>query len=162
MKVLVVMSGDLEKMAESMMNGKVPNMWKKCSYPSLKPLGGYIGDLVDRLKFFETWSKNGAPKVFWMSAFFFTQAFLTGVRQNYARASKIPIDEIDFDFEFLKNDFQVLASPQRGAYINGLFFDGARWCDETQTITESYKDEVVSQAPTILFLPAKTTEFKDY
>jgi len=53
LKGLLVMSADLEALSNSLLIGKLPDMWKKWSYLSLKPLGNYINDLVQRLKFIQ-------------------------------------------------------------------------------------------------------------
>lgn len=47
-KGIVVMSTDVEELHTSLAVGRVPTSWMNKSYPSLKPLGGYIDDLLQR------------------------------------------------------------------------------------------------------------------
>ncbi|KOO35419.1 dynein heavy chain axonemal [Chrysochromulina tobinii] len=83
-KGLVVMDAALEGLSKNMLNNQTPLLWMKVSYPSLKPLSSYIAELLERLDFFQHWLDDGPPTVFQMPKFFFVQAFMTGVMQNFA------------------------------------------------------------------------------
>jgi dynein heavy chain len=45
-KGLAVMSEDLDNMYSAMLNNKVPQLWSEKAYPSLKPLGSWVENLV--------------------------------------------------------------------------------------------------------------------
>jgi dynein heavy chain len=101
LKGLVVMSEDLEKLSNSLFNNQVPDMWAAKAYPSLKPLAAWTVDLLARVEFVQGWINVGIPPAFWISGFYFPQAFLTGTLQNYARKHVVSIDTLSFDFEVL-------------------------------------------------------------
>lgn len=101
LKGLVVMSEALEKMAGSLFSNMVPAMWSAKAYPSLKPLGAWVEDLKARVAFLNLWVDKGIPPAFWISGFYFPQAFLTGTLQNYARKYILSIDTINFAFKVI-------------------------------------------------------------
>lgn len=135
----------------------------KRSYPSLKPLASYVVDLCERLKFIATWIEEGAPAQMWISGFFFTQSFLTGLKQNFARKYVIAIDTIDFDFEVVddvtKYDMSV-AAPD-GAYIWGLFLEGCRWDNDQHVLAESNPKVLFTKMPNIWLKPSKRDDIPE-
>ncbi|ETL39916.1 hypothetical protein L916_08791 [Phytophthora nicotianae] len=154
-KGLVVMSAELEAMGNSMVNGHVPARWSAVAYPSLKPLGSWVTDFLARLAFLQNWITLGkAPPVYWISGFFFTQAFITGTQQNYARKHKLPIDQVGYDMVVLAQPASELTVPaEDGAYVDGLFLEGARWDAKTHSLAESRPRELYVPLPVLHLLP---------
>ncbi|XP_059612585.1 dynein axonemal heavy chain 7 [Phlebotomus argentipes] len=144
-----VFTPHLESVALSIKNGEIPQRWRKKSFPSLKPVGSYIEDLLERISWFDSWSKNGIPDTFWLPGFFFTQTFLTGILQNHARRHQIPIDELTFDHRILNGEDNLAD----GVKISGLFLEGAKWNAVTHQLDEQSPKILIHPMPKIYLQP---------
>ena len=162
LKGRIVMTSDLDALGNAMYDGKIPVMWAKKSYPSLKPLGAYVSELLRRLDTLQKWIDEGAPPKFWITGFFFTHAFLTGVLQNYARKYKLPIDTVVFDFEAMPADGDFTTKPEDGAYCDGMFLEGCKWSDEKMTLVESDPKVLFTDAPVFHFQPTTADKRADF
>lgn len=113
----LAMVPELERIHKAMSVGKLPAAWAQKSYPSLKPLGSYINDLLARLTFLQRWLEEGEPSVYWLSGFFFTQSFLTGVLQNHSRKNQLQIDHLQMKFDVTDFEIEVQDRPEMGVYL---------------------------------------------
>ena len=159
----VPLSLELEEVCNSLFKNQVPELWHKRAYPSLKPLASWVVDFLERLKFMQTWIDEGAPVNFWISGFFFTQSFMTGAKQNYARKHVIAIDQIDFDFRVISDETQtdLTQAPADGVYIHGLFVEGARWDEKREALEESQPKVLFTPMKSIHIIPKKQSDI-DY
>jgi len=150
----MVMTEELESMADSLFTNTVPELWSTVAYPSLMPLAAWVDDLRARVAFISDWVDNGIPKTFWISGFFFPQAFLTGTLQNYARKTQRPVDGINFTFHILDQSVSdIKERPADGVYIHGLFLEGARWDPESHSLVDSRPKELFTPMPPVWLRP---------
>jgi len=126
---LEIMSEELDHMYGAFLKSRIPPNWEAVAYPSLKPLAGWITDLVKRVEFMRTWCQEGHPKCFWLPGFFFPHGFMTGTLQTYARKHKVAVDLLQYCFKVEKiiDPKDVEKSPEDGIYVNGLFIEAAKW-----------------------------------
>ena len=130
-------------------------MWEKSSYPSLRSLGPWVRNLLDRGRQLMDWTADTQlPKVTWISGLFNPQSFLTAVMQTTARRQDWPLDrtmiQTDVTKKLTPDDVSVrmhmcahtrmqarththcLQGPSKdGALIFGLDLEGARWDDKS-------------------------------
>jgi dynein heavy chain, axonemal len=151
---LVAMSPELEAVAAALFDNRVPAAWEAKAYPSLKPLASWTTDLLERVAFVQRWIKNGTPAVYWISGFFFPQAFLTGTLQNYARKARLPIDTVSFAYH-VRDDVppEATAPPADGCYVTGLNLEGACWSASDKALAESRPKELFTRLPVVWLKP---------
>jgi len=158
---LVVMSAELEDTFQCMMDSIVPSAWKHV-YPSQKPLAAWMRDLIERMAMFSDWAlTHSPPKIFWMSAFSFPTGFLTALLQATARNNNIAIDSLAWEFQVQTlDDVNIVEAPKDGAFIKGLYLEGAGWDKKRTCLIESAPMQLVSPMPTILFKPVEVLKVK--
>jgi dynein heavy chain len=150
----IVMSIDNAELYRSLLNRQVPSVWKALSYPSTKPLAAWFKDFQSRVTFIMNWLRKGEPVVFWMPGLFFPQSFLTGILQNHSRKYQIPIDKLSFEAVIIPDDPDSLTrAPADGAYIHGLFFDGAAWDSNLKSLGDTETNAVYTNCPVIHIIP---------
>lgn len=151
----IVMTEDLDKMSEAIFNNQVPPTWVKKGFLSLKPLASWIEDCNKRIDFLNDWITGGTPSIYWVSGFFFPQAFFTGTLQNYARGNTIAVDKISFGFEFLddKKPEDFKEKPEIGCVTYGLYLEGCKWDYNTHKLADSDPKKLFVELPIIHFVP---------
>jgi dynein heavy chain len=152
-----VMSPQIEKVYHSFLDGQVPKLWADNAYLSLKPLGSWIKDLIERVNFMSAWLYEGPQNSFWISSFFFPQGFNTAVLQTYARKIKHPIDQLTFrtNVSQRKPTDEGIEYPEDGVNIHGLFLEGASWNVSGVQLKEQSFGELSFEMPVIWLEPIK-------
>ncbi|KAL1129229.1 hypothetical protein AAG570_013758 [Ranatra chinensis] len=153
---------DMEDLQESLFMDLVPENWSKKAYPSELPLGAWFADLQSRLKELEGWVGDFMlPSSVWLAGFFNPQSFLTAIMQSTARKNEWPLDKMCLQCDVTKKIKEEFSSPPReGAYINGLYMEGARWDTQVGVIAESRLKELFPMMP-VVYVKAITMDKQD-
>lgn len=153
MKGLSVITQELESIQKSLEQNLVPVQWGD-SYFSLKPLASWIADLKERYLFFTSWATKGSPHHFWIGAFTYPTGFTTSLLQKFSRKAQAAIDTLSFEFQMLNTPAHAIADfPKDGAYISGLFLEGAKWNFDKHCLEEPDIMELQCDMPVVYFRP---------
>ncbi|XP_035872076.1 dynein heavy chain 14, axonemal [Phyllostomus discolor] len=120
---------------------------------------------------------GGFPARYWLPAFFFPQAFLTAVLQDYGRSQGLSMDTLAFthhvvsdttecneeelsiitqkQLNIVRRAFKARDSTHIGVHVFGLFIEGARWNHGEKVLEDSLPQELCCDFPEIHFLPTK-------
>lgn len=159
----VVMSEELEGMGNAMFDNLVPSGWADVGFLSLKPLASWMSEMLVRVDFLQKWIDNGTPSVYWISGFFFPQAFLTATLQNYARKHVIAIDELSFEFKIYDEvtHQEITEKPEDGAFCYGMYVEGARWNDTIHLLDDSKPKQLYTEMPVVWFVPVRNRKIPE-
>ena len=147
----LTMTESMEKLMYSLANDQIPASWTKYAYASLRPLGSWLQNLIERHTQLADWTTDmSLPKVVWLGALFNPQSFLTAVMQTTARRNDWPLDKTKIVTEVTKKQLDQIEGPPRdGAYIHGLTLEGARWDEKANALEDSRPKELFYSMPVI-------------
>ncbi|CAK8695850.1 unnamed protein product [Clavelina lepadiformis] len=161
----LTITSDMEELESAMFMDSVPESWTKRAYPSMFGLVAWFADLLLRIKELEAWTTDfQLPNCVWLGGLFNPQSFLTAIMQSMARKNEWPLDKMCLQCDVTKKNKEDFNSPPReGAYIHGLFMEGARWDVQTGLMTESRLKELTPMMPVIFIkaIPVDRMDFKN-
>jgi len=145
-------SEPMENLMGALFGNKVPDTWENLAWPSLFPLAMWLNNFLDRHRQLQEWTADLAtPKVTWISGLFNPQAFLTAVMQVTARKNEWPLDKVTTSVDVTKKAPEEIEGATRdGAYIHGLYADGARWDVAQGALEDAFMKELYPKMPVIL------------
>lgn len=151
----LTITADMEQLQNSLFLDKVPASWAKRAYPSLAGLSAWFSDLLLRIRELESWvSDFNMPACIWLAGFFNPQSFLTAIMQSMARKNEWPLDKMCLQCDVSKKNREDFSSPPReGAYVHGLFMEGARWDVQSGLIQEAHLKDLTPPMP-VIFIKA--------
>ncbi|XP_023680034.2 dynein axonemal heavy chain 11 isoform X2 [Paramormyrops kingsleyae] len=155
LKGQLTVSPKMEALQLPLSCNNVPESWTKLAYPSTLTLAQWFKDLLSRCQELDVWTQDlTLPPVVWLSGFFNPQSFLTAVMQSIARKNTWPLDKVRLTVDVTKKFKDDYGHPPReGAYIHGLYMEGARWDIQNGTIADALPKELTPQMP-VLYLRA--------
>ncbi|NXQ15458.1 DYH9 protein, partial [Peucedramus taeniatus] len=158
----LTMTSDMETLQNSLFLGTVPESWVKRSYPSTASLGSWFADLLARISELEAWTRDfSLPSTLWLGGFFNPQSILTAIMQTTARKNRWSLDKMTLQCDVTKKSREDFASaPREGAYVHGLFMEGARWDVQVGTIMEARLKELTPAMP-VVFIKAISDDKQD-
>ncbi|NWV54636.1 DYH9 protein, partial [Daphoenositta chrysoptera] len=158
----LTMTSDMENLQNSLFLDTVPESWVKRSYPSTASLGSWFADLLARINELEAWTRDfSLPSTLWLGGFFNPQSILTAIMQTTARKNKWPLDKMTLQCDVTKKSREDFASaPREGAYVHGLFMEGARWDAQAGTIADARLQELTPAMP-VVFIRAIPADKQD-
>ena len=125
------MSSDMEELMSSLAVDRVPSAWKQRHTTTLHAsTWGLAHRPARRIDQLQEWTLNPLeiPRTTWIAGLFNPQRFLTAVLQTAAQMQMLELDKLMVSTLVLKRQVEDIESGARdGAYIHGLFLEGARY-----------------------------------
>ncbi|XP_061771898.1 dynein axonemal heavy chain 11 [Nerophis ophidion] len=161
----LTISSSMETLQLALFKDSVPDSWARLAYPSTKTLTHWFTDIKCSCRELDSWMQDFVlPAVIWLSGLFNPQSFLTAILQSISRKNQWPLDKMTLTADMTKKTKEDFGHPPReGAYIHGLFMEGARWDTNSGVIAEAVLRDLTPPIPVVYVraVPSEEQELKN-
>lgn len=148
----LTMSEQMESLADSLYMEKLPMWWVKLGFASTRTLTSWLLNLKERVVQLDEWIGDplNIPKVVDIAKLFNAQSFLTAIKQLCCQTQQLELNKLQVFTEVTKREVkQVDAHAREGAFVTGVYLEGARWDMNSNSLEDSKPKEMFTRMPVI-------------
>ncbi|KEG12669.1 dynein heavy chain [Trypanosoma grayi] len=165
LKGALSMTAAMQTLFDEIFLDKLPAVWEKVSFLSLRALGSWMENFLFRNDQLVNWSGElQTPKVTNIALFFNPMSFLTAIMQTTSITNSFDLDQMSLVIDVLKKSAdQIETSARDGCHVSGLSMEGARWDSGAACIEASRMKELYPKMPimTVRSLPLSKIDRRD-
>merc|ERR1719160_2091365 len=148
----LTMSEQMEAIADALYMEQLPTWWVKLGFASTRTLTSWLVNLKERCAQLEDWIADplNTPKVVDVSKLFNPQSFLTAIKQLCCQTQQLELNKLAVYTEVTKRDVkQIDAHAREGAFVSGMYLEGARWDMNANSLEDSKPKEMFTRMPVV-------------
>merc|ERR1712070_828213 len=158
----VGMSAELDEVGKALFNAVIPGPWRKKAPATKMNLANWMDHFQRRAKQYKKWTVSGEPKVMWLSGLHIPETYLAALVQQCCRAKRWALDRSSLFTKTTKwlTVEEVPKKPEHGAYVTGLFLEGAAWDLQRGCLVKQRPKVLVEEMPVLEIIPAEAAKIK--
>ena len=159
---LVGMSSELDALAQSLLNGVLPDSWRRLAPVTEKGLGSWMAHFTRRQAQYAAWVQDGEPKVMWLAGLHIPESYLIALVQSTCRRKRWPLDKSTLYTKVTpyRTAEEIGERPVDGCYVQGLYIEGAGWSDSGAALQSQAPKVLIEELPILQVLPIETNKLK--
>jgi len=158
----VGMTNELEAVLNALYGARLPPGWTRFAPATKMGLANWMAHFQRRFKQYNSWVASGEPKCMWLSGLHIPETYLAALVQQCCRKKGWALDRSTLFTKTtkLKSEREISGKPEFGAFVQGLYLEGASWDDEEMCLKKQDPKVLVVELPILQIIPAEAAKVK--
>jgi len=157
----VGMSAELEDVLNALFSAGIPPGWLRFAPATTMMLASWLAHFHQRYKQYVVWQRYGEPRCMWLSGLHIPETYLAALVQQCCRTKGWALDRSALYTKTTSfSESQIKTKPDFGAYVRGMYLEGAAWDEENLCLRKQDPKVLVVALPVIEIIPAEAAKIK--